>query len=463
MKNYIVSLSKRALLLSGALAIFTACDDGDLGDIYKGNSSGEYVSDVNWTDAADKSTGTYIKYFYENASGRDTFCGSIYWEKPNTPETGEPASTGGSGGWSQGHALDIVIDAYIRHANNPEYQAHLYENIMKPFLPAFDDWNEHCGYGGKDFWNNFYDDMEWMALSCLRVYELTGDQDYYSALMKMWNHIKGAKNDYKGVGGMAWKTDAPASRMSCSNGPGCLLAMKLYQLTVKEAKDGWEEQAAYYLNFAKEVYNWMTAYLCDISTGQVYDNLSIKDDGTPGDPDKVALSYNQGTFMAAVLELYNATGEDEYLRNAVAFGSYQVNKKMDSNYPVFSGEGNSGDNLLFRGIFVRYFLDMVKQPTNSLYPEKTKNKFIAALRSCSDVLWTLAHPEGYYVWEYDWAKAPTFGNRDNREDRLTISLNAEVPGATMIEIRARYEDWVQGKATEKANWVGPDFGKKAEE
>ena len=68
MKNYIVSLSKRALLLSGALAIFTACDDGDLGDIYKGNSSGEYVSDVNWTDAADKSTGTYIKYFYENAA-----------------------------------------------------------------------------------------------------------------------------------------------------------------------------------------------------------------------------------------------------------------------------------------------------------------------------------------------------------------------------------------------------------
>ena len=55
MKNYIVSLSKRALLLSGALAIFTACHDGDLGDIYKGNSSGEYVSDVNWTDAADKS------------------------------------------------------------------------------------------------------------------------------------------------------------------------------------------------------------------------------------------------------------------------------------------------------------------------------------------------------------------------------------------------------------------------
>ena len=62
-----------------------------------------------------------------------------------------------------------------------------------------------------------------------------------------------------------------------------------------------------------------------------------------------------------------------------------------------------------------------------------------------------------------YGKAPKFGNRDNREDRLTISLNAEVPGATMIEIRARYEDWVQGKASEEANWVGPEFGKKAGE
>lgn len=40
--------------------------------------------------------------------------------------------------------------------------------------------------------------MEWMALSCLRVYELTGDQDYYSALMKMWNHIKERRMTIKG-------------------------------------------------------------------------------------------------------------------------------------------------------------------------------------------------------------------------------------------------------------------------
>ena len=134
MKNYIVSLSKRVLLLSGALAIFAACDDGDLGDIYKGNSSGEYVSDVNWTDAADKSTGTYIKYFYENASGRDTFCGSIYWEKPNTPETGEPASTGGSGGWSQGHAFDIV-NTYHHHNQSLALFVHSYIDwMLSPML-----------------------------------------------------------------------------------------------------------------------------------------------------------------------------------------------------------------------------------------------------------------------------------------------------------------------------------------
>ena len=42
MKNYI-SLSKKALLLGGAFVMFTSCDDGDLADIYKGSSSGEYV------------------------------------------------------------------------------------------------------------------------------------------------------------------------------------------------------------------------------------------------------------------------------------------------------------------------------------------------------------------------------------------------------------------------------------
>ena len=88
MKNYI-SLSKKALLLGGAFVMFTSCDDGDLADIYKGSSSGEYVSDVNWTEAANKSTETYIKYFFENAGGRNTFAGEIYWEKPNTPRSEE--------------------------------------------------------------------------------------------------------------------------------------------------------------------------------------------------------------------------------------------------------------------------------------------------------------------------------------------------------------------------------------
>ena len=82
MKNYI-SLSKKALLLGGAFVMFTSCDDGDLADIYKGSSSGEYVSDVNWTEAANKSTETYIKYFFENAGGRNTFAGGVLLHLPD--------------------------------------------------------------------------------------------------------------------------------------------------------------------------------------------------------------------------------------------------------------------------------------------------------------------------------------------------------------------------------------------
>lgn len=437
---------------------FTAfsCEDDE--DIYRGSSTGEYESEVDWNDAANKSTQMFIDYFFKDSDerpGKPLFAGNIYWELPDKIEDGNPP-TGYSygGGWREGHALDVVTDAYIRHAGDSEYQTYLYENVMKPFLPAFDYWNRNCGYGGNDYWNQFYDDMEWMALACLRVYEETDDLDYLDATMKMWNHIKKAKNNYKGVGGLAWKTDAPASRMSCSNGPGCLLAMRLYKLAIE---DGRNEDASYYLTFAKEVYSWMTSYLCDVSTGQVYDNLAIQDDGTLGNPDKVALSYNQGTFMGAALALFNATGEDEYLRNAVSFASYQVNKKMDSHYPVFSGEGNSGDNQLFRGIFIRNFLDMVKQPVDDVYTDRTKKKFISALRSCSDVLWKLARPENQYVWEYSWTEPPIIGNRGD-ETVCKIEGNCEIPGATLVEIRARFENWLDvDQDNEKSNWIGPDF------
>jgi predicted alpha-1,6-mannanase (GH76 family) len=446
------------LSVLGLLLTFSACSDGDVKDIYQGGSSNIYVSDTNWSEAANQSTAAYIEYFFKN-NDKALFADNVYWEQPNTPESGTPATTLGGGGIAQSHAMDIVLDSYIRHSDDPSYQSDLVNNVIKPFLPALEAWNQSFVYGGPNFQNYSIEGLEWLALTCLRVYNVTGESGYRDAVDKMWPQIKQGKNNYKGVGGIAWFVPMPETRYAASNGPGCLLAMKLYQLAVKENKSA---EAAEYLAFAKEVYQWMTASLSDTSSGQVYQNLSINADGIPSDPNRTAYSHNQGTFMASALALYNATGESEYLRNAVAFATYQVTKKMDANYPVFSGEGNSGDNLFFRAVYVRYLLDMLKQPVATLYTEKAKNKLANALMTCADVVWEQAHPEKQYVWEYSWSTPPKFGNRGD-DNRLQIELNAEIAGATLMEIRARYDDWVNQKASEEPNWVGPDFQEDTEE
>ena len=97
---------------------------------------------------------------------------------------------------------------------------------------------------------------------------------------------------------------------------------------------------------------------------------------------------------------------------------------------------------------MRYFLDIIKLPTNSVYSEKSKKKFINSLRSNSDILWSRGRPATQYMFEYSWSSIPQIGNRGD-ENALEISTNANVSASTAIQIRARYEDWAAGKESEQ--------------
>ena len=70
-----------------------------------------------------------------------------------------------------------------------------------------------------------------------------------------------------------------------------------------------------------------------------------------------ALTYNQGTFMGAAHELYKATGDAKYMTDAARAARYTM-KSMVTN-GVLNNEG-SGDNALFKGIFVRYAMNVWK-------------------------------------------------------------------------------------------------------
>ena len=80
--------------------------------------------------------------------------------------------------WPQAHAMDVVIDAYVRSGN-------------KAWKSYFDAW--YVGVkqkSGGSYYNDFVDDMEWICLTMIRLYEHTGDKKYINTAEDLWTVIK---------------------------------------------------------------------------------------------------------------------------------------------------------------------------------------------------------------------------------------------------------------------------------
>jgi hypothetical protein len=117
---------------------FSACDDDPV-PLYDRQTP---VATYDWSATADslqeKTYSTFIssdsKYFIQNNAGNTSF---NYW-------------------WNA-HALDVFVDAYLRTKNE------VYVQRMKALLTGMKDKNN-----GR-YPNEYYDDMEWLALSSLRA------------------------------------------------------------------------------------------------------------------------------------------------------------------------------------------------------------------------------------------------------------------------------------------------------
>lgn len=58
-------------------------------------------------------------------------------------------------------------------------------------------------------------------------------------------------------------------------------------------------------------------------------------------------------------ELYDITGNSVYLNDARNAADYTISKLINISNNILRDEGN-GDNALFKGIFMRYFLILIE-------------------------------------------------------------------------------------------------------
>ena len=272
--------------------------------------------------------------------------------------------------WPQAHALDVFTDWYLRTGD-------------EKVLTLFDEWYKGvpaANEGG--FWNQYYDDMEWNGLATLRVYKATNDQRFLDAAIQLWDFIIPAWNE-RGDGGMTWKKGMEWSKNACSNGPAAILAARMYR------ELGREED----LEWAKRIYSWEKDHLFD--NGAIYDNLN----GDTGRIARFCLTYNQGTFIGAAVELYGITGDKSYIDDAIMAADYTLDSLVVEGN-ILQPEG-AKDGGIFKGIFVRYFTQLILEGD---LPDATRNRYVDFLRHNAETLWRDGNNEGRFA--PDWRKKP---------------------------------------------------------
>ncbi|ASZ10745.1 T9SS type A sorting domain-containing protein [Chitinophaga pendula] len=253
--------------------------------------------------------------------------------------------------WWNAHAVDALADGYLRT------RADVYKQRMKNILRGIKIRN------GNTYINEYYDDMEWLAISSLRSYEHTGDAEYLNVANLLWTDIKTGIHPERG-GAIQWKKDSPGSFNACANGPAIIFAVRLYR-TNGNAQD---------LQIAKNIYTWQKNVLVDPVNGAVWDSYNANTNETNK---SWIFSYNVGTWIGGCLELYKATGDQSYLNDAVKTADYAVNTRL-ANGVFWTNETGAGDGGLFKGIFVRYFALLAREGN---LPATTRERYVNALAS----------------------------------------------------------------------------------
>ncbi|RZJ53006.1 MAG: hypothetical protein EOO44_09935, partial [Flavobacterium sp.] len=75
---------------------------------------------------------------------------------------------------------------------------------------------------------------------------------------------------------------------------------------------------------------------------------------------EVTWSYNQGTFIGGLTSLYQATGKQEYLEEAVKVTQTVLKQSglVSTEGIAIEKLGTGGDATLFKGIFIRYLAQL---------------------------------------------------------------------------------------------------------
>lgn len=304
--------------------------------------------------------------------------------------------------WQQAHAMDVLVYAYQRHASDSvKTLASRYKSYMRLWYNSRA--NNYSG-GATGFENPYTDDMCWICLTLLHMYEATGTEMYATTAHKLFVNtiMKRAVEDNSGLW-LPWNTDAGAGPNACTLSPACLIAAKLYEKYEKPQ----------YLEYAEKFYTYMQQHI-------------VKSDGRVEEP---PLTYTQGTFGEACRRLYHITGKASYRLKAQQYLEYAfTNGRCTNGKYILRDEGSSMDQSIFKAVLIPYAVNYVLDENMSLTSRLKLSKYI---QLNANTLWSSLDKESYPTMfcPFDWTKA--------YDKSKTASMGAMASGASLLENCAR--------------------------
>lgn len=302
--------------------------------------------------------------------------------------------------WWNAHMLDVLVDGYIRSGDDS------YLTKMKALVRGIKARNSN------QYQIYFNDDMEWLGISCLRAYTATQDEAYLKIAKELWHEVKKGWSEVHG-GGIMWRTDTPNEKNACSNGPGAILALGLYEINNKPEDLAW----------AEKIYKWQKSTLVDPLTGLVWDHVKYDSKGGPIKDKESKFSYNQGTYIGAATELYKITQDRKYLEDAIQTAGAVITSPKITFEGVLKNEGQ-GDGGLFKGILVRNLTILIQNPD---VPKENRERFVDFLTYNAQSFYANSLERPAMMVGSNWTKLP----------QSHTDLSTQLSGIMLMEMAAK--------------------------
>lgn len=225
-----------------------------------------------------------------------------------------------------------------------------YYNKSKPPHPGYESYLMEAGGDGR-----FYDDNQWIGITYMDAYNRTNDSLYLNLATEIYGFMMTGFDTLAG-GGLYWKEFDETTKNTCSNGPGILLALQLYNATHQNN----------YLDTAILLYEWVNNKLKS-PDGLFFDHIKLPS----REIDKRKYTYNTGTMLQSNVLLYKITNNKKYLNAA--------QQQAAASLKFFYKKNLFPDNYWFNAVLFRGYME--------LYKVDKRKKYIAAFKSYANQVW----------------------------------------------------------------------------